>query len=132
MLMKQKPIITISNEGGGESYFSQKTFTLEGSTTKVLSDRQHAENFRFRESPPGYESDWHVAGDPTLIIILSGCLLITLKTGQARQFMSGDMFIAEDFLKINNAFSSEMGHKATVIGDDALTALHLKLAYLSH
>jgi len=94
----------------------------------MLSDQQSALNFRLRSSEAGYQSTWHVAGDPTLLIILSGTIEIELRDGSAKQFSSGDMFVARDYLKSSEQFNERLGHRAKVIGSDALSALHLKLS----
>jgi hypothetical protein len=94
-----------------------------------ISPRQSAINFRHRVSKPGYFSDWHVAGDPTLIIILSGILRISLRDNRYHDFAVGDVFIAQDKLEDNARFDNNIhGHKGQVIGDKNLIAIHLKLS----
>jgi hypothetical protein len=80
-------------------------------------------------SHPGYASDWHVAGDPTLILIRSGILRIGLRDDSYRDFVAGDVFIAQDRLPTNTDFNNSIhGHTAKVIGEHQLFALHLKLS----
>jgi hypothetical protein len=77
----------------------------------LLSDRIPAQNFRLRESMPGYSTDWHLSGDPTLIIIQKGILRISLQNGIYKDFKSGDMFIAADNLPENIFFDPNIhGH----------------------
>ena len=96
-----------------------------------ITDRMDALNFRHRMSEPGYFSSWHVAGDPTLIIVRSGILRIALRNGDYRDFKAGDIFIAQDRLQENEVFDLNIhGHTAELIGDDVLLALHIKLAEL--
>ncbi len=98
----------------------------------VISEQQSALNFRHRQSAPGYTSDWHVAGDPTLIIIRRGVLRIELRDGTLRDFGPGDQFIAADRLPSGAPFDpAHHGHRAAVMGDDQLEAVHIKLASLS-
>ena len=93
-----------------------------------LTDRIDALNFRIRESEPGYQTNFHVAGDPTLIIIQQGTIKITLQNNQHKDFSAGEMFIAEDFLPESIDFEETIhGHKAEVIGNTPLKAIHLKL-----
>lgn len=94
-----------------------------------ITDRIDALNFRHRASEPGYFSSWHVAGDPTLIIIRSGILRMTLRNGEYRDFKAGDLFIAQDHLQVGEVFDEKYhGHTAELIGDERLLAVHIKLA----
>lgn len=93
-----------------------------------LTGRIDAMNFRLRESAPGYETDWHVAGDPTLIAVQKGTIRITLRDGTQKDFTAGDVFIAKDYLPAGEAFdSARHGHKAAVVGDQPFKAIHIKL-----
>ena len=122
-------ITTISNEGNGPSYFYSRDIELYGSPERKLSEQQPAVNYRLRSSESSYSSDWHVAGDPTLLIILSGSVKIILRNGDSQEFFAGDLFIAEDYLADQVQFDDSIhGHRAEVTGDQALAVLHLKLA----
>lgn len=94
----------------------------------LISDRQQALNLRHRSSEPGYTSDWHVAGDPTLIIIRQGTLTLELKNGTRRTYHAGDQFIAADHLANNTTLAINQGHKAFVEGAQNLLAVHIKLS----
>ncbi len=95
----------------------------------LLTDRIGAQNLRLRKSAAGYASDWHVAGDATLIIIQQGTLRIVLRDGSFRDFFSGDLFIAKDDLPKEIPFDyMKHGHRAEVIGTDELKAVHVKLS----
>jgi len=119
----------LSNASTGYSVFNEKTYTLENYNGLFISPRQQALNFRYRISKPDYFSSWHVAGDPTLIIIRSGTLRIGLRDGSYRDFTAGDVFIAQDKLDENTGFDDQIhGHTAQVVGEQELLALHLKLA----
>ena len=121
-------ITCISINEKGISEFKEITFKKTDRNGMLLSDRIEALNFRFRESHKGYQTDWHLAGDPTLIIIQKGSLRISLQDGTFKDFKSGDMFIAADNLPPNILFDAKIhGHKASVIGDDTLLAVHIKL-----
>ncbi len=98
----------------------------------LLTDRIDAVNFRLRESEPGYKTEFHLAGDPTLIIIQKGTLRITLQNGNHKDFSAGDMFIAKDALPEVIAFDKNIhGHCAEVIGEQPLKAVHIKLESLN-
>jgi len=113
----------------GYSVFSDVQYTVDDYNGLFITERMDALNFRHRTSEPGYFSSWHVAGDPTLIIIRSGILRITLRNGGYRDFSAGDLFIAQDRLQKNEAFDQAIhGHTAELVGEQVLLAVHIKLA----
>jgi len=121
-------ITSISNQGEGASIFDVQEIELSGSRTRMLSERIPALNFRLRTSDQSYSSDWHVAGDPTLLVVLDGAIRIVLRNGEHKDFATGNMFIAQDYLPKNTEFDDSLhGHRAEVIGDKAISVLHLKL-----
>lgn len=112
----------------GYSEFTEQQLSLDDYNGLFITPRIDALNFRHRMSQPNYFSDWHVAGDPTLIIIRSGTLRLGLRNGEYRDFSAGDMFIAQDKLQVGEVFNDQIhGHTAAVIGDDVLNAVHIKL-----
>lgn len=119
---------TITNDGQGASYFSTREIELNGDITRQLSDQISVVNFRLRRSL-GYSADYHVAGDPTLLIVLSGTMRIELPSGEHRDFSVGDMYIAEDYLLPEIDFKKgRHGHRAQTLDSLPYNALHLKLA----
>ena len=121
-------VCAVTNDGAGKSCFSERAVTLNGDEQRQLSDQIDAVNFRLRTSGEEYASDWHVAGDPTLLIMLSGTIEIELRNGQKKQFSTGGMFIAEDFLQKGAEFDeSQHGHRARVVNNESIRVLHLKL-----
>jgi hypothetical protein len=122
-----KRIVSVSNDGYGKSEFASRQIELGGSANWMLSEQQAALNFRLRSSAPSYQSDWHVAGDPTLLIILQGVIEIELRDGVTKQFAAGELFVAEDYLINGVAFDDSHGHSARIIGQQEFQALHLKL-----
>ncbi len=97
----------------------------------ILTERIDAQNLRLRERKAGYTADWHVAGDPTLIIIQSGVLRITLQNGDSMDFEAGELFIAKDYLADNITFDKTIhGHQASVVSNETLRVVHIKLSYL--
>lgn len=127
--VEQMLVPCVTSDGRGASVFREKTFALSGDESRRLSEQIAALNFRFRISGTDYRSDFHVAGDPTLLLILGGAVELSLANGESRQFNVGDVFIAEDFLAEGVDFiDGYHGHKAEVIGQQQLKALHLKLS----
>lgn len=119
---------TITNDGQGGSYFSEREIALNGDISRQLSDQIAAVNFRLRRSE-NYQAGFHVAGDPTLLVVLSGTMRISLPSGAYRDFTQGDMYIAEDYLAAGVEFQAGLhGHSAKTIGDVPYNAMHLKLS----
>ena len=77
-------VVCITSDGDNPSYFDQRDIELSGDQQRVLSEQIQALNFRLRESPSSYVSGWHVANDPTLLIILSGSISIELRNGKIK------------------------------------------------
>jgi hypothetical protein len=120
--------INEKNNKTDSSIFTDQLLSLDDYNGLFITPRIDALNFRHRMSEPNYVSDWHVAGDATLIIIRSGVLRIGLRNGDHRDFNAGDMFVAKDHLQDDEEFDSEKhGHTAAVIGNEVLTAVHIKL-----
>jgi hypothetical protein len=113
----------------GSSVFNDVVYSLEDYNGLFITDRIDALNFRHRMSDVGYFSSWHVAGDPTLIIVRSGILRIGLRNGEYKDFGAGDMFIAQDYLQADESFDDQIhGHTAELVGDQVLLAVHIKLS----
>lgn len=121
-------IPTITTNENGISVFSEEEFEVTQRGGMFLTDQIACKNFRFRKSAIGYQTNFHVSGDETLIIIQKGSLKIELQNGDYKIFGAGDSFIAKDNLPENSAFDSTIhGHKALVYGDESLQAIHIKL-----
>lgn len=111
-----------------ESIFTDQHYDLTQRGGLFLSPQVQTKNLRLRTSLPGYESEWHVSGEAVLIIIQQGKLRICLRNKEYKDFSIGMSFIANDRLPDSIPFnSSAHGHKASVIGDQALIATHIKL-----
>lgn len=120
------PIITTNKKG--ISIFSTIDFSVQQRGGLFLTEQIGTKNFRIRKSDVGYETDFHLAGDATFIIIQKGSLKIELQNGDFKIFNSGDCFIAQDNLPNQIEFDNTIhGHKAIVIGEKSLQAIHIKL-----
>ena len=121
-------ITTITTNEHGISIFSEEKFEVNQRGGMFLTDQIGAKNFRIRKSDVGYETDFHLSGDATMIIIQKGSLKIELQNGESRVFTVGELFIAKDNLSENIVFDNSIhGHKASVYGDESLQAIHIKL-----
>lgn len=127
--MNQPFIIpTITTNENGISVFSTIDFSVQQRGGLFLTDQIGSKNFRIRKSDIGYTTDFHLAGDATFIIIQKGSLKIELQNGDFQIFTPGDCFIAQDNLPENIEFDKTIhGHKASVIGNESLQAIHVKL-----
>lgn len=112
----------------GTSVWTERAWPTEPRVGMVLTDRVGCSSLRLRQSKPGYHADWHVAGDPTLIIVQQGALRIGLRDGSTRDFVAGQAFIAADAIPDGAAFDPDHhGHNAEVVGESPLSAVHIKL-----
>ena len=118
-------MITIDDDG--RSIFAQIQHPLTDHNGMFISERQQSLNFRHRLSNAGYKSDWHTAGDPTLIIIMKGQITLELRSGEKKTFIAGQQFIAADYLLEDLEDESITGHRAYIEGREALQAVHIKL-----
>lgn len=115
-------------DAAGRTAWADRGFPAEARGGMRLTPRIGADSLRLRASEPGYLSDWHVAGEPVLILVRRGVLRIELRDGTARDFGPGDAFIAADRLADGEVFDMEVhGHRASVMGDERLDAVHIKL-----
>lgn len=121
-------IAMLINPGNGPTAWTERAWPAEVRGGMVLSPRIGCSSLRLRLSEAGYATHWHVAGDATLIVIRKGVLRVELREGEPRDFSAGDAFIAADRLDTDIAFDEAVhGHRAQVVGDEALEAVHIKL-----
>ena len=119
--------VLLTNEQG-RTVWSEHAWPTQSRGGMVLTPRIACASLRLRQSDPGYVTDWHIAGDPTLIVVQAGVLRIVLRDETTRDFSAGDAFIAADALARGVAFDpTRHGHRAEVLGDEAMQAVHIKL-----
>ena len=124
----QYSIPTIDIDENNVSFFSETYFPNAYRGELLLSEQIGAKNFRIRESKPPYKTGFHVAGEATMLLVQSGCLRIELHDGSFQDFISGDAFIAKDYMKVENEFDPCIhGHRAEIIGTETLRVIHIKL-----
>lgn len=112
----------------GRTIWSERAWPIESRSGMAISPRIGCSSLRLRTSEPGYTADWHIAGDPTLIVIRSGQLRLTLRDASEQTFGPGDAFIAADDVPDGQSFDAALhGHRAEVVGDETLHAVHIKL-----
>ncbi|MFN3166010.1 MAG: hypothetical protein ACE37H_02985 [Phycisphaeraceae bacterium] len=115
----------------GRCFWSDRHWPTHDRGGMRLTGRVGCSSLRLRSSAPGYATDWHGAGEPVLVLVRRGVLRIELRDGSARDFGPGDAFIAADAaVQSGDALIPEgcpEGHRARVIGDAPLEAVHVKL-----
>jgi hypothetical protein len=90
-------IVRISNNGDGESFFSEATLDMaQKGHFGRFSALQAAPGILFRESDASYDSGWHVVPNRLYLIILKGSIEITTGAGATRRFAPGSVILAED------------------------------------
>ncbi|MFT6388176.1 MAG: hypothetical protein ACJAUP_001552 [Cellvibrionaceae bacterium] len=120
-------LITIDNDFN--TIFSEKITALSPRGGMNITDQLLTLSCRLRTSPVDYRSDWHLAGDPTLIMIQQSTLRVILHDGSFKDFSAGEFFIAQDKLPEGIIFDPHQhGHRAEVVGEQDLHAVHVKLA----
>ena len=121
------PTIAVQSSSG-KSVFATIEIGKELMSGRMLSPQLPTINMRIRESDNTYSSDYHIAGDPTFIAVLQGCMRIFLQNGEYRDFAAGATYIAADFLLDGVQFNNKIhGHRAKVLGNEIYRALHIKL-----
>lgn len=124
------PLLT--TDAKGRSIWTAFDWPSESRSGMLLSPRIACSSMRLRKSEPGYFADWHVAGEPVLIVIQRGTLRIGLHDAEPRDFHAGQAFIAADALSDGATFDPMIhGHTAEVVGETNLQAIHIKLTDFS-
>lgn len=125
----QHTLPTLINGADGRSIWADRHWPIEARGGMLLSPRIDCTSLRLRQSDPGYTADWHVAGDPTLIVVRSGRLRLHLQDASERDFGPGQAFVAADNVPKGQIFDPALhGHRAEVIGDEPFESIHIKLA----
>lgn len=119
--------VLISDEYG-RSVWREADWPAEVRGGMVLSPRIGCSSLRLRHSAPGYRSDWHVAQEPVLIVVMRGRIQMILRDASTRDFGPGDAFIAADAVPDDEVYDEQLhGHRAEVVGDESFEAVHIKL-----
>ena len=118
----------LTTDADGRSVWVDTSWPTEPRGEMFLSPRIGCSSLRLRQSKPGYQADWHVAGEAVLIVVQQGTLRIGLHNGETRDFSEGEAFIAADKLPDGQAFDPDhQGHTAKVVSETTLKAIHIKL-----
>ena len=98
------PITRLYTGPDGQSHLED----MDPSTHPSLTALHATKGVVFRETPPGYFSDWHNAPRRQYVITLEGEVEIGLGDGTVRRFGPGHVTLAEDL--------TGKGHTTRVVG----------------
>ena len=124
----QYTLPTLVTSKDGKTVWTQRNWDKEIRGGMNLSPRIDCTSLRLRTSEPDYTADWHVAADPTLIVVRHGQIKLILRDASDRVFGPGDAFIAADHVPDGQTFDPTLhGHRAEVVGNEPFEAIHVKL-----
>jgi hypothetical protein len=90
-------VTRISTGSDGETHFGEVEIALaDAGAIGRLSPLLPATGVIFRETPAGYDYDWHPAPRRQYIVLLDGEIEITVGDGEVRRFRGGDVLLMED------------------------------------
>lgn len=99
----------------------------EGSPAARLSSLIASSGAQFRQSPVGFQSDFHCTGTPQWLLVLQGGMEIGLQDGSSRRFGPGQGFYSNDTLPPGAVFDPQLhGHRSRQLGDEPLVTLFVR------
>ncbi|MDR0233738.1 MAG: hypothetical protein LBI31_02900 [Zoogloeaceae bacterium] len=113
----------------GFARFREEAIDLpEGTEAVRLSSESPVRAVQWRQSPPGFTSEWHCTTAPQWTFVLAGKMEIGLRDGSSRVFSAGEFFFSNDTLPPGASFNPEVhGHRSRQVGDEALVTLFIKV-----
>ncbi|WP_420969459.1 hypothetical protein [Bradyrhizobium sp. B120] len=113
----------------GRSRFREEAIDLaEGTRQMQLSPVFASSGYRLRQSPVGFNYDFHCSSSPMWVVILRGQLEITLQDGSSRLFKPGDCFLSENVVPPGADFDPHVhGHASRQVGSDPLVTMFVRL-----
>ncbi len=112
----------------GRAKFKDEPVALsEGTDAARLSPLRASKGFQFRQSPVGFQSDFHCTTTPQWLIVFSGAMEIGLQDGSVRVFKAGERFYSNDTLPVGATFDPKLhGHRSRQIGDEPLVTMFVR------
>jgi hypothetical protein len=109
----------------GRSRFREEVLPLnEAKPMLFLSAPMPGGKVMLRQSPPGYEMDFHPTVSPQWTFMLSGALEIGLPDGSSRIFRAGDILFSTDVTPPGVRFDPKVhGHNSRTVGDEPVVAV---------
>lgn len=114
--------IVLFTDTDGRARFREEVIELtEGQSEFRLSPLLPSSGYLLRESPVGYDYEFHWTKNPIWVIILGGQMEVSLRDGTSRLFKPGECFFAADLLPAGESFDEQVhGHWSRQVGPDPL------------
>jgi hypothetical protein len=120
--------VVLYTDHDGYARFREEDIVLpEGTPMSRLSAPRAASSAQWRQSPPGFQSEFHCTISPQWTFILAGQMEIALRDGSARVFSAGEFFFSNDTLPDGDTFDpARHGHKSRQLGNEPLVTLFIR------
>lgn len=114
----------------GRAQFKDQMLALsEGTDAALLSPLLNSGGYQFRQSPVGFNSNFHCTTTPQWLIVLQGAMEIGLQNGSSRIFKAGQSFYSDDTLPVGARFDAKLhGHCSRQVGNEPLVTVFIRSA----
>jgi hypothetical protein len=121
--------VVLFTDRDGRAKFREEHLALtQGTPQARLSPLLAASGYQLRESPVGFQSEFHCTPKPQWVFILRGEMEIGLQDGSSRRFKAGEHFFSADVLPEGASFDPAVhGHSSAQRGAEPLVTLFLRL-----
>ena len=115
-------------DADGRARFKTQAIALDqGTPQSRLSGLMASGGLQLRESPVGFQSEFHVTTTPQWVFILQGQMEIRLQDGSSRTFGPGQHFFSNDVLPVGVPFDPLVhGHASRQVGDQPLVTAFVR------
>jgi oxalate decarboxylase/phosphoglucose isomerase-like protein (cupin superfamily) len=113
----------------GRARFKEEDIALDqGSEKTRLSALLPTKGLQLRQSPVGFQSEFHVSSHAQWVFILQGQMEIGLQDGSSKVFGPGEHFFSADLLPKGAVFDPKVhGHCSRQVGEEALVTVFVKV-----
>ena len=113
----------------GRARFKEEDIALDqGSEKTRLSALLPTKGLQLRQSPVGFQSEFHVSSHAQWVFILQGQMQIGLQDGSSKVFGPGEHFFSADLLPKDAVFDPQVhGHCSRQVGEQALVTVFVKV-----
>lgn len=121
--------ILYTDTDGRARFKNQPLALTEGTPAAQLSPLAASGGYQFRQSPPGFRSNFHCTTTPQWLVVLQGEMEIGLQDGSSRIFKAGEGFYSNDTLPEGATFDAAVhGHWSRQVGKAPLVTLFVRSA----
>ena len=120
--------VILYTDTDGRAKFREESVPLgEGSPQARLSALFPSGGFQLRQSPVGFQSQFHCSPHKQWVFIMGGEMEIGLQDGTSRIFRPGQHFYSADLLPQGAVFDAAIhGHWSRQVGTDPLATLFVQ------